>query len=202
MEILQFYQEAFMRSAEKLISIEAETRQMLERLANEKRNQIAQDIIGKEYNYSDLFRTNDWNYKHYKGHVFKAVLVETTVVRDIIGNLENDYGESIWEKREILELKVYFMRNPLEVLSSNKNLTGKEKDLLRELSWWWKQCKNGNNPNYKYFEHRHIYKPSRELDNLKNKLYMVGQFTWSYDFKSLTSDNFLNTGLRSVVDLC
>lgn len=191
-----------MRSAEKLMGIEAETRQMLERLADEKRNQIAQDIIGKEYNYSDLFHTNEWEYKYYKGHVFKAVLVETIMVRDIIGNLGNDYDKSTWDKPRLLELNVYFLRNPLEVLSSNKNLTEKEKSLLKELSWWWKRGENGNNPNYKYCERRHIYKPYRELYDLKNKLYMIGKCTWNYNFKSLTSDDFLKAGLRAVVDIC
>lgn len=47
MEKISFYQQAFLRSAEKLLGAEAETRKMLERLEWEKAEAVAKKIVGK-----------------------------------------------------------------------------------------------------------------------------------------------------------
>lgn len=196
MEVSQFYQQAFLRSAEKLISAEAETSAMLEQLAQEKERAIEKKIVGKEFYYDSLEGVNAWDYEKYKGYKYKAVKVETTVMRDITGNIK--YASS--GETGLIGLKVYFMRNPVEVLESKKQLTNKETELLKELVWWWKNTKNGKSPiGYKI---RDVLDIHRDLHVLKHKLYMVLYLSWDFDFMSITSDSFIERGLKAEKSLC
>lgn len=197
MEVSQFYQQAFLKSAEKLIGIEAETRAILEKIASEKEGAIAKKLIGKEFDYGTLEDENAWGCNNYKGFTYKAIKVKAKVSSDIIGNIVQ---YSTLYKPDLINMTVYFMRNPIEVLESKKTMTNKEIALLKELVWWWKQSKNGNNPDG--YNHRDLYDIHRELCDLKHRFYMVVYLCWEFDFKRITADDFMERGLRGVKPLC
>lgn len=197
MEVQQFYQQAFLRSAEKLIGIEAETRAMLEKIASEKEGAIAKKLIGKEFDYGTLKDQDAWDHKKYKGYTYKAIKVKAKVSSYII---ENIVQHSTSYKPDLINMTVYFMRNPIEVLESKKTLTSKEIALLKELVWWWKQSENCNNPDS--YNHMDLYDIHRELCNLKHGLYMVVYLYWGFDFMRITADGFIEGGLRAVKPLC
>lgn len=197
MEIIKFYQEAFLLSAEKLLSAEAETRKMLERIARELEKKIAKDLVGKEFYSSDLFGKDDWYYKAYQGHVFKAVVVKADVTSEIMKSITDDYHNY----RNPVNLNVFFMRNPNTELESKKNLTAKEISLLKELKWWWGVNK-GESADYKRYDGRSIDGVNRDLSELKHNLRMVGRLSWTYDLSQLTDEELLERGLRAEVDIC
>lgn len=196
MEVSQFYQQAFLHSAEKLISAEAETTAMLEQLAQEKERAVEKKLVGKEFYYDSLVCEDYWDYEKYKDYKYKAVKVKTTVSRDITGNIKYAYSD----ETSLIELKVYFMRNPVEVLESKKQLTSKEIELLKELVWWWKSTKNGKSP--VVYKTRDVLDIHRDLRDLKHKLYMVLYLSWDFDFESITSDDFMEWGLKAKKSLC
>lgn len=198
MEKISFYQQAFLRSAEKLLGAEAETRKMLERLAWEKAEAVAKKIIGKTFDATQLISTVSYYYKDYKGYDYKAVFAEGSVVDNFVDNITDNHR--FYKNDSLLYVSVLFMRDPNEV--PGIKLTDKEKSCLKALSWFWDRVKDGENPHYKTYGSKSIYDIHRELCELKNNLHLVYDLQWSYSLQDITSSNFLSCGLRAVANLC
>ncbi len=197
MEIIKFYQEAFVRSAEKLIGIEGETRTILYRLAYEKQECVAKNLVGKEFTDEDLFS----HPKLHRNRRYKVVMVETEIEDNLIDNLTQHRGDMKFTDPRLFRIIVYFMLNPIEILNTNTKLTTKEKALLNSLLRIYNHIKDGVNYRVDSWN-KHPRELSRELYQLKNNLDIVEPLHWNFNLPKITSDNFLESGLKANCKIC
>lgn len=162
-----------------------------------KANALSKKILGKSFGIESLCSNEGWVYEKLEGKSLKCVMITPSFDKLFIHRNLSD-GDNC----ELLDIKVHFLVNPNPLLNDKKNLTDKERELLKILSQYYDCATRGMNPMDGIFNDNGIAHVADELYYLKHRHYMHFSLTWSYTFEKIVSNYFLTTGLKAVDKLC
>lgn len=183
MTTLQIYQKSIIELLQQLLSSHGALKQILDSIAKLKEEAVKNLVIGKIFQVEDLLERNNYRYDTYKGYKYKAVCVHC-YSNDII------IYDSLQDKR-LITLEIHFLRDPEQILENKKQLTDKERTLLKQLQKFYDvdRCRCSK---------EQILSADRELCGLKHGYSLLFNLCWSFSLESITKDNFLEAGLKAV----